>query len=126
MIYELYEFPHVFIYIFIYNIYIYTHTYKRIYFEGNHLNFFISVIDANEARLEELARQYLTRESSRYACTLCPRTAGNKSDLKLHIEAVHFPTNGAYVCQICDARLNTKKAFKHHKSAYHRGDQHYT
>ena len=33
---------------------------------------------------------------------------------KRHLEALHFPTKGAYTCDKCDSKFNTKRALDDH------------
>ena len=70
----------------------------------------------NEARLDELAQTYLLREDILYKCNLCGLTGKDKSDMKMHLESKHFPTDNGYACLLCKRMFNTKRAFKSHKS----------
>ena len=76
----------------------------------------LSVVpEMNESRLEGLALEYLVRDNSIYQCTLCDKYGTNKDSMKMHLESLHFPTDGAYVCENCHLAFNTKRSFKHHK-----------
>ena len=74
----------------------------------------------NERRLEGLAQEYLVRgHNSLYQCSVCHKTGSNRDSMKMHLESMHFPTDGAYECEFCRQLFNTKQAYKKHKSNYH-------
>lgn len=91
---------------------------------GSSLNMFLYLknvffLDSNEARLEELARNYLDKQDNMYICTICSRSAKDRYAAKMHLESKHFPTEGAYSCDLCGKYFNTKNAYNTHKSYQH-------
>lgn len=76
-------------------------------------------LDSNEARLEVLARNYLDKQDNMYICTICSRSAKDRYAAKMHLESKHFPTEGAYSCDLCGKYFNTKNAYNTHKSYQH-------
>eukprot|EP00088_Acartia_fossae_P065326 TRINITY_DN8055_c0_g1_i3.p1 TRINITY_DN8055_c0_g1~~TRINITY_DN8055_c0_g1_i3.p1 ORF type:complete len:476 (-),score=166.20 TRINITY_DN8055_c0_g1_i3:513-1940(-) len=71
-------------------------------------------------RLDGLLKSYVSEEDGRFCCTLCGRSFKHKSKAKLHLESVHFPTDNAYSCPLCDQKFNTLKGKECHKSKFHR------
>ena len=41
-------------------------------------------------------------------CTLCNKTSSTKSNLKKHIENIHFPGAFTYTCRYCGDTFSTK------------------
>ena len=83
-----------------------------------YLFIFIFFAETPQERLERLGVTYLTRnEDGMYECTVCLQQGKNKNMMKMHLESLHFPTDGAYVCEFCSQLFNTKKAYINHKSS---------
>ena len=77
-----------------------------------------------EVYLEELSKQFLVKEEGIFYCTICGQSAKRKNDATLHVESKHFPSDKGYSCGLCDKRLNTYRAYKVHRQAYHKQTYH--
>ena len=54
-----------------------------------------------------------------FSCTVCGKVATNRSNLKKHIENIHFPGFNTYTCRICYMQFDTKNKHNHHLSRVH-------
>ena len=55
-----------------------------------------------------------------YYCTLCQKFQSKKpSKVKDHVEAIHFPGQFIYSCEICEKTFNGKNSFAVHNSTKH-------
>jgi len=56
-------------------------------------------------------------------CTLCGKTGTDRSNLKKHIENIHFPGIISYTCKYCSEVFLTRNNLNHHISKHHKGQQ---
>ena len=55
-----------------------------------------------------------------YYCTLCQKFQSKKpSKVKDHVEAIHFPGQFIYSCELCEKTFNGKNSFAVHNSTKH-------
>lgn len=66
--------------------------------------------------------QYIIRNNGqgRIGCQLCQHTVLNFTDMRNHVESIHFPNTFSYKCPFCDQAFGTNKAFKVHKQRSHK------
>ena len=72
--------------------------------------------------LQELDQFVVRNEMSRkYECSLCSKFGHkSRSNVRNHIESIHYPGMYTYSCDACGTVLNTRRALEVHKSAYHK------
>ena len=56
-----------------------------------------------------------------FQCTMCGKEAVKKSNLRKHIENIHFPGSYSYSCKYCSQICTTKNQLNQHISKLHRG-----
>ena len=54
-------------------------------------------------------------------CTLCGKTGTDRSNLKKHVENIHFPGTLNYSCKYCSEIFITRNNLNHHISKHHKG-----
>jgi len=54
-------------------------------------------------------------------CTLCCKTGTDRSNLKKHVENIHFPGTLSYSCKYCNETFLTRNNLNHHISKHHKG-----
>jgi len=54
-------------------------------------------------------------------CTLCSKTGTDRSNLKKHVENIHFPGTLSYSCKYCSETFLTRNSLNHHISKNHKG-----
>jgi len=74
-------------------------------------------VDGNkdlQQRGEHLATKFLVKSGSSYSCVVCQKHCRDRWAGKRHLESFHFPTKGAYSCDRCNQRFNTKRSLEAH------------
>ena len=66
-----------------------------------------------EQRAEDLVNKFLVKSGGGYNCSVCEKYCRDKYNGKRHLE-IHFPTKGAYTCNKCNQRFNTKRSMDNH------------
>lgn len=60
-------------------------------------------------------------EIRKYVCSICSSFSHkSRSNVRNHIESIHYPGSCLYSCQICGTVVNTKRALEVHRSAHHK------
>jgi hypothetical protein len=52
-------------------------------------------------------------------CTLCNKTSSTRSNLKKHIENIHFPNTYTYTCRYCGDTFSTRNTHYIHVHRVH-------
>ena len=81
---------------------------------GGHVDICVSV------SLDEVTRQYSVKSCSGYICSICGKAGRDFPAMKSHIEAIHFPSEQGYSCDICLKTYRSKHSLTCHKSTYYR------
>ena len=64
---------------------------------------------------------YFTKDQSgMYSCTLCGKQTKDRSNMKKHIENIHFPGSFSYQCKYCDKVFTTRNNLNHHVNNLHK------
>ena len=50
-----------------------------------------------------------------FSCSLCTKHAAQLTDIKRHIESIHFPNTFTYACPFCSKQLGSNNAYLVHK-----------
>ena len=67
--------------------------------------------------------EYISKEPDgvKYYCSICEKfRKRGRSDVKDHIESIHFPNSFSYQCQYCDHVVGTNKALTRHVQRLHK------
>ena len=56
-----------------------------------------------------------------HRCTLCGKTSADKSNLRKHVENIHFPGTFIYTCRHCGETCNSRNQLNNHISRFHPG-----
>jgi len=78
---------------------------------------YVSVGSGDSAMLNS----YIKKDSSTamFVCQICGKESIQKSNIKKHVEGVHFPGHFAYKCDICNKHFNGKNSLSVHIYKYH-------
>ena len=55
-----------------------------------------------------------------HKCTLCGKTGTDRSNLRKHIENIHFNGAFAYTCKYCSETFSSRNKLNHHISGVHK------
>ena len=55
-----------------------------------------------------------------HRCILCGKTGRDRSNLRKHVESVHFPSSFQFSCQYCGKVFHAKNSLYNHTSTHHR------
>ena len=68
-------------------------------------------------------KQYLEKfeENGRtlHRCTICGKSSNDRSNMRKHVENIHFPGSYLYSCDLCAETFSTKNKLNHHKYKHH-------
>lgn len=56
-----------------------------------------------------------------FQCTVCGKESNDKSNLRKHVENIHFPGSFEYSCKHCSETCTTRNLLNIHISKMHRG-----
>jgi len=76
-------------------------------------------VDANKLTLSYIEKDPASGPRS-HRCTICGKTGNDRSNLRRHVESVHFPESFQYDCKFCGKVYNAKNSLYVHISTYHR------
>merc|ERR1712130_616756 len=76
-------------------------------------------VDANKLTLSYIERDPASGPKS-HRCTICGKTGNDRSNLRRHVESVHFPESFQFDCKYCGKVYNAKNSLYVHISTYHR------
>ena len=62
-------------------------------------------------------------ESGLFKCRTCGKANKNKTNIKNHIEAIHFPGQFVYSCSLCSKTFTGKNSLSVHMSVSHKERQ---
>ena len=68
--------------------------------------------------------QYVTKDpnSNKHFCSICNGFSHQwKSNVRNHVEALHFPDTFSYQCDLCQEVFKSKKSLENHRSLHHKG-----
>ena len=60
-------------------------------------------------------------ESGLLICRSCGKANRNKTNIKNHVESIHFAGQFVYNCQMCSKTFNGKNSLSVHMSVAHKG-----
>ena len=55
-----------------------------------------------------------------HKCTLCGKVSQDRSNIRKHVENIHFPNSFLYSCKYCGKTFNARNNMYVHVSTYHR------
>ena len=58
-----------------------------------------------------------------HRCTLCGKTGKDRSNMRRHVESVHFPSSFQFECNYCEKVFNAKNNLYVHISTQHRTEK---
>ena len=58
-----------------------------------------------------------------HSCSLCGKTSSDRSNLRKHVENIHFPGAFSYTCKYCNETQPTRNLLNLHISKLHRNLQ---
>jgi len=76
-------------------------------------------VDGNKLTLSYIEKDPASGPKS-HRCTICGKTGNDRSNLRRHVESVHFPQSFQYDCKYCEKVFNAKNSLYVHISTYHR------
>ena len=71
----------------------------------------------------EQLMEYVVRdpESGKYYCVMCNNFSHlSKSNVRNHVESIHFPDTFSYSCSLCASTFKTRQELYRHRSQNHR------
>ena len=83
-------------------------------------------VDQTNVSSSQLTLSYIEKHENSedgkplHRCTLCGKTGKDRSNLRRHVESVHFPASFHYNCQYCEKVFNAKNTLNVHISRHHR------
>ena len=77
----------------------------------------VSVASGESAMLNS----YIKKDSVKgiFVCQICGKGSLQKSNIKKHVEGVHFPGHFDHKCEICDKDFNGKNSLSVHLYKFH-------
>jgi len=76
-------------------------------------------LDGNKLTLSYIEKDPASGPKS-HRCTICGKTGNDRSNLRRHVESVHFPQSFQYDCKYCGKVFNAKNSLYVHISTHHR------
>ena len=73
---------------------------------------FLGAVVANPEDFEKFA---VKNGRGSFSCSLCTKHAVQLTDIKRHIESIHFPNTFTYTCPYCSKQLGSNNAYLVHK-----------
>ena len=66
-------------------------------------------------------------EGKGYYCTICSKSRPKRTEVRNHVESIHFPDSFCYQCNTCVKDFRSKNALKVHNATVHtvKGDSTY-
>ena len=58
-------------------------------------------------------------EAKGYYCTICSKARPKRTEVRNHVESIHFPNSFCYQCQTCEKTFRSKNALKVHNTTNH-------
>ena len=81
----------------------------------------INVGVADPTDLLRYVRESYEGDRRVHMCTLCSKFSHTaRSNVRNHVESVHFPNTFSYPCALCDKSFPTKQSVQTHKSRTHK------
>jgi len=80
--------------------------------------------DANKDDVVKTLSEYIEKDPSSgpkaHKCTLCGKVSQDRSNIRKHVENIHFPNSFLYSCKFCGKTFNARNNMYVHVSTYHR------
>ena len=70
--------------------------------------------------MEYLAKVTDGPDAGKYVCTICGKVNGQKNNISVHIESIHFPGTNEYTCESCGSTFPTKMGLYKHRHQKHK------
>jgi len=81
-------------------------------------------VDANKDDVVKTLSQYIEKDPSSgpkaHKCTLCGKVSQDRSNIRKHVENIHFPNSFLYSCKFCGKTFNARNNMYVHVSTFHR------
>jgi len=78
-----------------------------------------------DKRLYDYIVSHLEDGQKAFKCTLCGKVSAHKTNLRKHVENIHFPGLFIYTCKYCPQTFPTKNLLNHHVTNSHRSNVSY-
>ena len=85
---------------------------------GPRIHFFLNLLFTDRVVLEEYIEK--NSQTGMFICRSCGKENKNKTNLKNHIESIHFPGQFVYYCRVCNNAFNGKNSLSVHMSVAHK------
>jgi len=96
-------------------------------YDEGHYGHSLEQADGGKGGANVVLSTYLVKEESLgpkgLKCTLCGKIGTDRSNLKKHIENIHFPGIMSYTCRYCSEVFLTRNNLNHHISKHHKGQR---
>jgi len=83
-----------------------------------------TLVDADGNKGDKQLYEYIVRDPlsgpRSHKCTLCGKTSADRSNLRKHVENIHFPGIFSYTCKYCQDTFTTRNLLNHHVTNVHR------
>ena len=79
-----------------------------------HKNYNICILGA-VSNPEDFEKFAVKNGPGSFSCSLCTKHAAQITDIKRHIESIHFPNTFTYTCPFCSKQLGSNNAYLVHK-----------
>jgi len=94
------------------------------YEEGGLVDPGMGAQDANKDNVVKTLSQYIEKDPASgpkaHKCTLCGKVSQDRSNIRKHVENIHFPDSFLYNCKFCGKTFNARNNMYVHISTFHR------
>ena len=80
------------------------------------------LVAGDDKQLYDYIVSHLEAGQKAFKCTICGKVSAHKTNLRKHVENMHFPGLFTYTCKYCPETFPTKNLLNHHVTNSHRAN----
>ena len=80
------------------------------------------LVAGGDKQLYDYIVSHLEAGQKAFKCTICGKVSAHKTNLRKHVENIHFPGLFTYTCKYCPETFPTKNLLNHHVTNSHRSN----
>ena len=84
------------------------------------------LVAGGDKQLYDYIVSHLEAGQKAFKCTICGKVSAHKTNLRKHVENIHFPGLFSYTCKYCPETFPTKNLLNHHVTNSHRSNVSYS
>ena len=84
---------------------------------------FILFLEAGTRHLNSCIEKYPEGGPRAHICKLCGKVSSDRSNLRKHVESIHYPNAFLHACKHCGQHFNTKNLLYMHVKISHKNQQ---